>query len=503
MKQPNIIMLMSDQYRADALGCLNPHVITPNLDRLAERGILYDQAVCNCAICIPSRYSMMLGLYPSQTGVRNNGQMIPTDAGLPLPPLAQRMHMAGYQTLGFGKTHWWVGKAEPTAAGVKVEPSNRGFEVRAKTRSLDSGLWEPGAIMMEEENPEAWAQYSEEIADWGAGEENYKGYIGCTSQVPSEHHREGWLTGQCLNFLDQGGLDPDRPFFLYLSFDAPHAGYNIPKGYEDLYDIDRIPDIPLPLWENEPPGHARPEGVDPCLDVTRCQHEERVELWRRMTPQERRRTTLRYWAYCSYVDDLYGHVLRRLDELGELENSFIIYTSDHGDMLGQRFHRFSKICLYEGCVRVPIIIAGVGVPEERRGTIDHRLAELVDIVPTLMCMVGGRPDSRWVGLDLLRPEARIGQFCEHHGSGFETEPIAPAYMWRNHEWKLILYMAGALNGAPGRLNDLRGEFYHLQSDPHEWNDRFKDPECAEIRERMTRELLMHMACAWGRFPRHV
>ncbi|MDQ3362824.1 MAG: sulfatase-like hydrolase/transferase, partial [Actinomycetota bacterium] len=106
---PNILFLMTDQHRFDALGSVNPVVRTPNLDRLASRGVRFTQAVCNAPMCVPSRYSMMTGLYPSQVGVRHNTQMIPTDEDLPAPVLAQRLLDSGYQTAGFGKTHWYMG----------------------------------------------------------------------------------------------------------------------------------------------------------------------------------------------------------------------------------------------------------------------------------------------------------------------------------------------------------------------------------------------------------
>jgi hypothetical protein len=120
---------MADQYRWDALGGVNRLVKTPNLDSLAARGVRFGRATVNAPMCLPSRYSMMTGLYPSQVGVRHNAQMCPTDADLPAPVLAQRLRDAGYQTAGFGKTHWYLG--EESSPSIPVETSTRGFEVRA------------------------------------------------------------------------------------------------------------------------------------------------------------------------------------------------------------------------------------------------------------------------------------------------------------------------------------------------------------------------------------
>ena len=121
---PNIIFLMTDQQRWDALGCVDSVVQTPNLDRLADAGIRFNQAVCNNPMCVPSRYSMMTGLYSSQSGLRHNTQMCPTDADLPIPVLPELLHDLGYQTAGFGKTHWYIGSH--ISANMQVEASTRG-----------------------------------------------------------------------------------------------------------------------------------------------------------------------------------------------------------------------------------------------------------------------------------------------------------------------------------------------------------------------------------------
>ena len=133
-----------------------------------------------------------------------------------------------------------------------------------------------------------------------------------------ERHREGWLTKQALNFLDHG-RDPDRPFFLYLSLDYPHPGFFVPPEFEALYRLDDFADTPPP--DPMPVTHA------PGKLETR---------WSNMTPEERRRSRLRYFALVSYVDSLFGQVIEKLRAIGELDNTFILFTSDHGEMLGDR-----------------------------------------------------------------------------------------------------------------------------------------------------------------------
>ena len=146
---PNIIFLMDDQHRWDALGIVDPAVITPHLDRLARTGVFFDQAVCQAPMCVPSRNSMMMGLYPNQIGILRNSQGLP-DAELPAKTLAQVFLEAGYETAGFGKTHWGHNS------------STRGFETR-----YASEIREDGAILMMDTHPERKKLYDDETEEYG------------------------------------------------------------------------------------------------------------------------------------------------------------------------------------------------------------------------------------------------------------------------------------------------------------------------------------------------
>ena len=481
--RPNILFLMADQYRWDALGSVDPLVKTPNLDSLAARGVRFARATVNAPMCMPSRYSMMTGLYPSQVGVRHNAQMCPTDEDLPAPVLAQRLRQAGYQTAGFGKTHWYLG--EESAPNIPVKTSTRGFEVRAQRNTDEPGRVEPGAVQMGHERPEDFAALAAETKPEGS-EETVADYRGFTSSVPPERHTEAWLTDKALEFLD-GGRDEAKPFFLYLSFDFPHGPFNVPPGYEELYDLGEIPPRPAPPAGADLAGHAGAQW----------------QLWdewlRETTPLERKRTTLRYYALCSYVDAQFGRVLKRLEETGEAENTLVVFTSDHGEMLGDR-RRFSKYCLYEGSVRVPLILAGPAVPRGLRGTTDDRPAELVDVLPTLLAAAGETKPEEFPGADLLAEPVRTANFAEMHGKGYTELQEAPAYMWRTRDWKLITYLPGYVADAGTRVREARGELYDLRADPHEHDNLYDDPNHLSVREQLGRELLMHLASAWARYP---
>lgn len=460
IERPNIIFLMDDQHRWDALGVVNPDVRTPNLDRLADNGILFDQAVCQAPMCVPSRNSLMLGLYPNQIGVLRNGPGI-KDHQLPSLPLAEVLRKAGYQTAGFGKTHWGV------------TSSTRGFETRYSV-----GDREVGAITMGNENPEGMRRYSQEISEYGAGEENTAGYIGRTSQVAEKDHWDGWVSEKCLDFIESD-LD-GRPLFLYLSFIKPHAGHNVPEGYEKLYDIKQVEYAEQPPWREDDSPHAG--GVN-----RRKMYEE---YWSKASEQEWKLMTMRYWANCTWIDDMFGRVLEALKRKGVLKNSLIVYVSDHGEMLGERYYRFNKYNLYESSVRVPIILSGNVIPEKLRGSTVHRPVELVDIYPTLLSAAEVPSPAVLPGLDLLDRQTRSGSFSALH-----ERPEEAAFMWRTRHHKLILRMKRKADASKYTASDIiGGEFYDLQADGKEWNNLYDQPEAQpNVRKSMTKELLKHLS----------
>jgi len=483
-RPPDIIFLMTDQQRWDALGVLNPLIKTPALDRLAREGVLFRQAVCQAPSCIPSRNSMMFGLYPSQLGIRTNGYRALDDDCLPVLPLPERLRRAGYQTAGFGKTHWGrrISKNKFT--------STRGFEVRivgAKEVGMEAGV----TRYQDDEDPQGLEAYNDEIADFGDGEEDVPGYIGATSLVAESDHRDGWVAERCLEFLDSD-VDPKKPLFFYLSFLKPHAGLNVPKRFEDLYNLKDIPDMQMPPWKDEPDTHLA--ASDRFDKIHAENHRSWREYFSKRPAEERRRTILRYYANCSWLDSYFGQVIDRLEKLGRLKNAIIVFTSDHGEMLGERNYRFTKYCLYDSAARVPLLISGGAVPKSLKGTIDDRPAELVDLVPTLIRASGAAAEAALPGLDLLGDRRRSGSFCEYHDGG------APAYMWRTPEWKLILFFDCPFEEARVKVEQAKGELYDLRKDPYEWNNLYADRKHAEIREKLKTDLLMHLACAWKGFP---
>lgn len=479
---PNVLFLMTDQQSWNALGVLNPGVKTPNLDRLAARGIVFDQAVCQAPMCIPSRYSMTTGMYPGQIGVRSNGQTIQDSRDLRWPTMFMQFADAGWRTIGSGKTHW-TNRPDPERGIRDVVPSTFGFEERYIARLPGGHDQEPGAVYFgdADQHPDKMAAIRQWNIEAGSGGEGPPGYLGRTLPGDGTDLREAWLTDQAIAAIERAHA-ADEAWFAYLSFDAPHAPLYAPEAFEKLYDLDSIPDPVLP------PDRAALTEHHPNLPET----EEALNAWLALDPRERKRTTLRFYALCSYVDAQFGRILDYLEDSGQAENTIVVFTSDHGESLGNRY-RFSKYSLYEDSVRVPLILAGPTVPATAKGTRDSRPAELVDLFPTLLEATGQPVPDTLPGENLLMPGTRVAAYSEMHGNGSDPIQRAPALMWRNKDWKLIVFYDGTIADSRKNPTVIHGELYHLTEDPGEAQNLFDDPAHAALREQMTRELFLHVA----------
>ena len=458
-EKPNIIFFMDDQHRCDALGFIDSSVITPNLDSLARTGVFYRQAVCQAPMSVASRNSLMLGLYPNQIGTLRNEPGL-SDEMIPSMPLPEMLRNAGYETAGFGKMHW----------GRLV--STRGYEVR-----YDAECREIGSVMMQDIDSIRYARYNEEIKDFGPGEENNKGYIGCVSKLKENEHRDGWITEKCIDYINKR-VDK-RPLFLYFSLYKPHAGHNVPARFDSLYNYSTAKYAQQPQWDKEYSPHA--EGIN--------RRDMYINFWKNATKEEWQTMTTRYRVNCTWMDSMFGDVLQALRAKRLLENSIVIYVSDHGEMLGERYYRFNKYCLYEHSVRVPMIISGTALAKELVNKIDDRSVELVDIYTTLMKIAGYKDTSMFPGIDLLGKETRSANFCSLH-----ERPKEAAFMWRNKDYKLILCFKRKKEAEKYTKDDIiNGEFYDLKNDPNEWYNLYgSENSFKSVKETMENELLNHL-----------
>lgn len=480
---PNVLILMTDQQRWDYLGSVTPAVPTPHLDRLAGRGVRFPEATCSCPMCIPSRYSAFTGLYPSQLGTRNNSQTLQDHAQCPVPTLFERFQQAGYHTIGSGKTHWTIAPGE-FANISEPSPSTRGFDRRFLARLPGGHDSEPGALCFGD--ADQFPDRMREIRNWnitcGWGGEGIEGYLGRTLPGDGSDLREAWLTDRLLDAL--GDAPAERPWLGYLSFDAPHAPLFAPEAWMDQIDPDALPLPDLSTLADE--DHF------PQLKHTL----EAAKAWAALPEKDQRLSLARYAALCAYADHQFGRVLDWLEESGQDQKTVVVFLSDHGESLGNR-GRFSKYSLYEDSVRVPLILAGPGIPE---GGVDTRPANLIDLIPSILNACGIQSPDGLPGESWLKPSVRTGAFSEMHGNGMSPQP-APLWMWRTPEWKLITGGRGSWRDHREQRQPPVRELYHLTTDPGELHNRYHDPACAAIRLELHEALLDHMQSALAAWPR--
>ena len=364
--QPNVLLLFADQHNADVMGCAgHPIVKTPNLDRLAATGVRFTRAYCQDAICVPSRTSLMTGLYPRTTGCLDNG-----DSPLlqeKLYPLQQVFQSAGYLTGCFGKRHLprptlasgWTRSA--TVINPKQDPSDENYQDWIQTRGADQ------AAAFEKDSK-------------GGLQSDMNCHI---SEVKPENRIEAYTALKTKEFL-RDCQKQGKPFFCWASFHGPHQPYTPPAKWADLYPVDKMP---LPQSWNEPIDHLPPG----------------LQNWRRNTktpwclgkaaenPDLYRRYIAYYFAQVTEVDHFIGDVLAELDALGLRENTIVLYAADHGDFVAR--HGMIEKCavfhnVYEETLRVPLIVSW---PKRfRQGETCDSLAELVDLYPTLVELLGLR-----------------------------------------------------------------------------------------------------------------
>ncbi len=326
---PNIIFIICDQMRADAIGTTgNRNAMTPNLDKLAANGVLFRNNFVNNPVCLPSRISMFSGLFPSQTGVLHNkhkGEWLSFEGSLPW-----YMKQAGYRTAYIGKNHTYV----------KSELENFDFvSIRGR---------------------EACRAYSKYVPP------NWHSDI----FWPEEDCNPGKNTHEAIEFINQSSSE--KPFFLHVSYFDPHPPYMAPSKYTSRYSSDEM-DVP--------------EYIDPALLSERLALHQKALHYDRM-PETDLKETLRYYhASVEWgVDKQVGEILQALENKGIADNTILVFTSDHGDFMGEYNMVRKGMFHYDALLHVPLIWYAPG--HIKKGLRLDNMTQNVDIFPTLLDIAG-------------------------------------------------------------------------------------------------------------------
>lgn len=437
--KPNILFIMADQLAASALPFHgHPIVKTPNLSDLAENGVVFENAYCNSPLCAPSRFSMMSGQLPSAIGGYDNAAYFPADT----PTLAHYLRAAGYQTSLCGKMHF-VGADQL-----------HGFEERLTTDIYPSDFgWTPDWETFE--TRPSWYHNLLSVVQAGT----------CETSNQLDFDEEVAFKG-VRKLYDLARSSDRRPFFLLTSFTHPHDPFAIPPEYWNRYDATEIdlPSVAQIPYEDLDPHSQRLHHVCALGDYE--QTDERI-----------RRARHAYYGMISYIDDKVGELIKALKATHQLDNTIIIFTSDHGEMLGER-GLWYKMSFFENSAHVPLLVYS---PERFQANRIKDPVSLVDLLPTLADLATEKevdfsaPLEGSSLLSLMRgesPETERSVYGEMLGEG----AIAPVLMIRRGAYKYIYSQPD-----PEQL-------YDLDNDPHELTNLASVPEYAVTLEAFRAEL---------------
>lgn len=420
-RRPNVLLIMADQLSAPFLSLHGGPAITPNIDRLAGRGTVFSSAYSNSPLCAPARFAMMSGQLNSKIGAYDNASEFPSS----IPTYAHHLRSAGYQTTLVGKMHF-------------VGPDQlHGFEERLTTDIYPADFgWTPN-----------WADPDGRF-DWWF--HNMDSVINAgVADVSNQLDYDDDVGYQAVRKLrDLARTPDDRPWMMTASFTHPHDPYVARQEFWDLYDHD---DIPLPVV-----GLPSDDDLDP--HSRRLRHVITADTTD-VTDEQVRNARHAYLANISYVDDHVGQMLAVLDLHDMADDTIVIFTSDHGDMLGER-GLWYKMSYFEHSARIPMIVS---IPGQRSGAVNSTHVSLLDIAPTLLDIAGVEAPSILDGSSMLPlldaesdPERTV--VGEYLGEG----AVAPIFMIRRGSRKFIWSEPdGAqlfdLATDPSELNNLVGQ----------------------------------------------
>ncbi len=429
---PNVLFLMTDQQRFDTIAALgNPHICTPNLDRLAARGVTFTNAYSPCPVCVPARYTIRTGCEPPTTAVFSNAWPQPAEGqaatmtGRCGPYLAATMRRLGYRTFGIGKFH------------TLPWDENLGYDVHLHSEELyatpDQRRRDSYAAWIRARHP------AYDFVEGLMGERTEMYYMPQMPPMPAEATVERWAAERAAEQIRGGGL---QPYFGFVSFVGPHPPFAPPSPFNRMYDPDRMP--------NPVCGRLETDHMDEQIPWMN------YAVWAEdINDSHARVLKARYYGEISHIDDCIGRILDAVEARGDAENTLICFFADHGDHLGDH-HAWQKESFFEASCHVPLLVSWPSrLPAGRRC---EELASLADLFG-IATSAAGKPELR-EGADLLgllngaAPPRRVLY-------GYYAQPGTPQFkiMVRRENWKYI-YMA---NGGREQLFDLRSDPQELSN----------------------------------------
>lgn len=490
-----ILFIMCDQLRADYLSCYgHPYLRTPNIDRLARLGVLFSRAYCQAPLCGPSRASFYTGRYMSSHGALANAD--PLKIGE--MTLGDYLQALGTRTILVGKSEIKPNREglrrlridESTSIGQSL--SQGGFDCYAQHSGLYPDPIAPAdlgynaylrSVGYQGDNP--WNAYANSAYDEAGN--TVSGWrmrnAGLPAIVPEEHSETAFTTNLALEVLS--GMDDHDNWCLHLSYIKPHWPYLAPDPYHRLYSADQVvPAIKQDDELKEPhPVYEAFLRQDYSLNFSR----------------EEVRTTVipTYMGLIQQIDDHLGRVLDYLEDKGWMRSTLIVFTSDHGDYLGDHWLG-EKDLFHEPSVRIPFIVYDpTNTADTTRGTTSRQFVEAVDLVPTLVEFAGGKVcKQRMEGrslLPLIRNGDKAKTWRDYVVSQIDYSDRGPRQLLRLHPYECRAHMVRTADWKYIVHERFRPQLFDLRNDPNEFTDLGGDQGCASVRRELHEEMF-----AWFR-----
>lgn len=447
--RPNIVLIITDQQRFDSIAALgHEHVDTPTLDRLATEGTALTNAYVASPSCAPSRAALFTGLYPHTSGVLRNDD--PWSHSW-----VEDLSAAGYRCTSIGKMHTY-----PYEASVGFDERH---VVENKDRAhpnlpffldqWDKALWIRGHEKPSRVTYRRRADYADRLGafEW---------------ELPEDLHADAFVGGLARHWVESYPV-ADGPFLLQVGFPGPHPPYDPPARHLDPYRDRAMP----PAHRTAEDLAAQPEPLKSLRRNHVAEDHDAIVHLEDPTEEQLARQRRHYFANVTLIDEQIGALLESLDARGVLENTVVVFTSDHGDALGDHGHS-QKWTMYEPSVHVPLLFWGPGIAPRRL----DGLTTLMDVGPTLLELAGLTP-PRWMEGESLLPGLRGEEWAgrpevfSEHARDFILTGTELMTMVRDRRWKLVEF-----------VDDPQGQLFDLDADPTEEHDLWADPEYAEVKE---------------------
>lgn len=470
-KKPNILLIMADQLRFDALGCYgNTQIHTPHIDSLALNGSTFDNHYIQNPVCSPSRCSILTGRYPKNHGVRDNG--IPLrDEEATFP---EALRNGGYRTAAIGKMHFTT-QFRPKENEEDDWPEDRyGFEVVHTTCDTKTGEYLDWLKQVSKKDYEIVKRQGERKAKEDRASAAEKDLSGPpqvhASEVNPQYHQSHWIADRTIDLINETA--PEQPFFALCSFVDPHHPFDPPAPYAAMYDPDKLS---KPIWregelEDKPPHFARHR-------MGRGFSNEKYD-YRSLSDHAWGQVKAAYYGMISLIDDNIGRILDAIRAKGIENDTLVLFTSDHGELLGDHGLLFKGPFLYDCLIKVPMIMKWPDVIP--KGARFRQITEHVDLASTLLDYAGVCAGQGMQGMSMapiLRGDKGGGRSCaltefNCYDWGLSMKTIVTA------DYKLTYY-----------AGERFGELYDRTADPEEFTNLWYREEYREVRQELLKRLL--------------